>query len=369
MKRKALLKSGDNFVVLDESRFDAETQLQEALKLNPEVIPVSDLDLAEVVVVGRETVVPVGAIDLLLVDADGRVIIVETKLSSNPDLRRQVVAQVLDYGASLWRMAPTLKQFEDLVLQYWHSDTCQDERVKNAETLRQGIDPIFGEIRGQDWDYDAFETALSENVSSGQHVLLVVASGLTDRLSRDLLQYVNLCLNLPLYAVEIDVFETEGRQLIVPRGVKYSGPTRDDAAKPPTTPEAFLTACTPDAEGFFREMLNEAAAQGMTVYWGKLGFSVRMPLHPPITVMYGFPPDDLQIYTRDWGLTQEARSTFHERLKEKWPFTLSGKYTNRLSISKGTMQQAQEVLQFMWREVDKMMAGAGDDVAPAVDNE
>src|SRR4030042_5099454 len=114
MKRKALLKTGDHVVVLEESKFEAETQLQEALKLNPEVIPVSDLDLAEVVVVGRETVIPVGAIDLLLVDADGRLIIVETKLSSNPELRRQVVAQVLDYGASLWRTAPTLKQFEDL---------------------------------------------------------------------------------------------------------------------------------------------------------------------------------------------------------------------------------------------------------------
>src|SRR4030042_2104139 len=89
LKRKALLKTGDHFVVLEESKFEAETQLQEALKLNPEVIPVSDLDLAEVVVVGRETVLPVGAIDLLLVDADGRLIIVETKLSSNPELRRQ----------------------------------------------------------------------------------------------------------------------------------------------------------------------------------------------------------------------------------------------------------------------------------------
>ena len=205
MNRKALLKSGQNFVVLEESKFEAEAQLQEALKLNPEVIPVSDLDLAEVAVVGRETTVPAGAIDLLLVDAEGRVIIVETKLSGNPELRRQVMAQVLDYGASLWRTAPSLKQFEDLVLRYWRSDACQDERVKDAATLREGLYPIFQELRGEDWDYDLFESALSENISNGQHVLLVVASGLTDRLSRDLLQYVNLCLSLPLYAVEIDV--------------------------------------------------------------------------------------------------------------------------------------------------------------------
>ncbi len=35
MKRKALLKAGGDFVVLEESDFEAETDLQEALKRNP----------------------------------------------------------------------------------------------------------------------------------------------------------------------------------------------------------------------------------------------------------------------------------------------------------------------------------------------
>jgi hypothetical protein len=361
MKRKALLKTGEDFVVLEESRFEAETQLQEALKSNPEVIPVSDLDLAEVVVVGRETTVLAGSIDLLLVDADGRVIIVETKLSSNPELRRQVVAQVLDYGASLWRSAPTLKQFEDLVLRYWQSDACQDQRVKEAATLRDGLDRIFGEIRGEDWDYDLFESALTDSVSNGQHVLLVVASGLTDKLSRDLLQYVNLCLNLPLYAVEIDVFETEGRQLIVPRGVRYGARVASTSTSGRTTRTAFLAACTEMGAEFFTRMLDEARVKGMIVYWGSLGFSVRMPLEVPITVMFGFPPDDFQIYTRDWGLSEGARAAFHKRLQDEWPVSLSGKYTNKLPITGETLEQGYEVLEFMWGEVKRMMAEAQKD--------
>ena len=91
MKRRALLKDGDEFMVLEESDFEDEAALQEALKRNPQAIPVADLELDDVVVVGRETPVPAGAIDLLLVDAQGQVIIVETKLSRNPELRRQVV--------------------------------------------------------------------------------------------------------------------------------------------------------------------------------------------------------------------------------------------------------------------------------------
>jgi hypothetical protein len=360
--RKALLKAGEQFVVLEESRFEAETQLQEALKLNPEVIPVSDLDLAEVVVVGRETAVPAGAIDLLLVDAEGRVIIVETKLSRNPELRRQVVAQVMDYGASLWRTAPTLKQFEDLVLRYWRSTACEDQRLDGVATLREGLDPIFQEIRGEEWDYDLFESALSDNIANGQHVLLVVASGLTDKLSRDLLQYVNLCLDLPLYAVEIDVFETEGSQLIVPRGVKYGGRTGRQPAKGRTSRAAFLATCSAVASEFFTRMLDEAREKGMIVYWGALGFSVRMPLERAVTVMLGYPPDDFQVYTRDWGLSDEERAGFHESLREKWPFSLSGKFTNKLPISEETVDQGYQALEFMWEQVDRMMAEAHEDV-------
>lgn len=42
-----------------------------------------------------------GPIDVLLVSSHGRIGIVETKLSYNPQKRREVVAQVLDYALSL----------------------------------------------------------------------------------------------------------------------------------------------------------------------------------------------------------------------------------------------------------------------------
>ena len=49
----------------------------------------------------REFRTEVGPIDVLLVSSQGKVAIVETKLSSNPELRRQVLAQTLDYLAHL----------------------------------------------------------------------------------------------------------------------------------------------------------------------------------------------------------------------------------------------------------------------------
>jgi hypothetical protein len=49
----------------------------------------------------KEFPTEVGPIDVLLVSSQGRVALVETKLASNPELRRKVLAQVLDYLAHL----------------------------------------------------------------------------------------------------------------------------------------------------------------------------------------------------------------------------------------------------------------------------
>ncbi len=363
MKRRALLRDGEEFAVLEESDFDGETALQEALKRNPEAIPVADLELDDVIVVGREIPLPAGAIDLLLVDAQGRVLIVETKLSHNPELRRKVVGQVLDYGASLWKTVPTSREFEKLALRYWQSDSCEDTRVKDASSLRDGVEPIFKELYGEDWDYDAFEAALDDNLANGQHVLLIVASGLMDGLSQDLLQYANICLGLPLYGVEITTFKMGDKELIVPRGVRHRGGGRE---RPRPTGgrvdrATLLTACTPLAATLFERMLNEAEERHMVLYWGTKGFSVRMPLEPPVTVMYGYPPSTFQVYTSNWPLDAEGQTEFRRRLSGVAPFKPRGQYTNTLLVDEKTQEQAHAALAFMWDEVKKMMATARED--------
>jgi len=68
--------------------------------------------------IGREVPVPTGAIDLLLADDEGRPTLVETKLARNPDIRRTVVGQILEYAAHVadW----DLRKVEDVVTVYRH---------------------------------------------------------------------------------------------------------------------------------------------------------------------------------------------------------------------------------------------------------
>lgn len=355
MKRKALLKDGEQFVVLEEGDFAAEVALQEALKRNPEVIPVSDLELDQVMVVGREAALPVGAIDLLLLDAQGRVILVETKLSKNPELRRHVVAQLLDYAASLWKTAPTLKTFESLALRYWKSSACEDQRLKDVKSLHEGVELVFRESIGEGWDYEEFETALEYNLANGQYVFLVVATGLTDGALRDLLQYANICLDLPMFGVEITMFKTAGKELIVPRGVRYTAEAKrgTSPAVVHTTRAAFLESCTPVAAPFFGRLLDAAESRGLIVYWGIKGFSVRLPYEPPISIMYGFPNNTFQVYLRDWPTEQGAVASLRQQLHKAAPFKVSGKHTLTLTLDENNERQAIRALDLVWGEIHR----------------
>lgn len=76
-----------------------EAWLQRYLANHPELLPLRDLEGIEAIprLIGRELL----GIDLLFADDRGLLTVVETKLVENPELKRRVVAQVLEYGAAL----------------------------------------------------------------------------------------------------------------------------------------------------------------------------------------------------------------------------------------------------------------------------
>lgn len=96
---------------IDESSFGKEDSLQSYPYDNPDIIPIYDIDEdARLYIAAREFSTEHGPIDALGFDHVGNVYIIETKLFRNADKRR-VVAQMLDYGAALWRHATSFDAF------------------------------------------------------------------------------------------------------------------------------------------------------------------------------------------------------------------------------------------------------------------
>lgn len=152
-----------------------EDALRDLLFAHPAMLPIAEIDpgLGPLVPVARELNVPdVGRIDAFLVDPCGHLVIVECKLWRNPQARREVVGQILDYARALARFS-----YDDL------------QREVSRSTGRSGnalFELVAEHARGQDHGLDEarFVDQVSRNLAAGRFLLLVVGDGITEGTQR-----------------------------------------------------------------------------------------------------------------------------------------------------------------------------------------
>lgn len=109
-----------------------ESELQEILANHPELIP----GVSSEAKACREFQSEVGPADIVVVDAGGEVTLVECKLASNPQIRREIVGQMFDYASRLWKMDV------DEFAQRWRdrsSTPLWDENTETATTLKESL--------------------------------------------------------------------------------------------------------------------------------------------------------------------------------------------------------------------------------------
>ena len=84
-----------------------EDWLQQLIQQHPAILPVADIEpgFGEPIPVAREVPCDRGFIDNLYLTPSGDIVLVETKLWRNNEIRREVVAQALDYVSALTAMS------------------------------------------------------------------------------------------------------------------------------------------------------------------------------------------------------------------------------------------------------------------------
>lgn len=183
----------------------SEGRLQELLDQCPDLLPIEEIGAGwgPLVSLGREVPTDAGPMDNLYVSPAGEITLVEAKLWRNPEARRKVVGQVLDYAAALRRMS-----YEDL-----------DVGVCGGTAKRAIWDIIqTSEHVAPAHTQAAFTDTVSANLRTGRFLLLVVGDGIHSGLHRlaDLLsQHPTLGFHLEL--VELRLFDTpDGDRIAVP---------------------------------------------------------------------------------------------------------------------------------------------------------
>lgn len=234
MDRKALSQaaSASGWTVLAESRIPTERDLQDAFAENPQVFPHRDLGLGTLMSLGVEVQVAGGGVDLLLADSVGRIVICEVKKGSENADARKVVAQLLDYGASLWQQS-----FDDLAEQMQLAWSLRPIDRHPAIKLSKQEAAQLGESQswlldraaaayGADFDRDTFRTGLAKSLESGEFVYIYLTRDV-DSSSKRIFQYLAKLSSMRFYAVEVDYFRADEHvAVLVPRVV--IGPQPDD---------------------------------------------------------------------------------------------------------------------------------------------
>ena len=149
-------------ILLGSGNYD-ENWLQNLLHDQPDILPIRQIEpgFGVAVPVARELSCGHGYVDNLYVTPTGEIILVEAKLWSNPQARREVVAQALDYVAALMRL-----DYEGLEL-----------AVGNAAGNKHKLYSYFNNHPDAVGEAD-FIDAVSNNLKRGRMLVLVVGDGI-----------------------------------------------------------------------------------------------------------------------------------------------------------------------------------------------
>lgn len=259
MARRILQLDGEKISVSAESRFTSERDLHDAVAAHPEVLPSEDLALGPLVALGTELDFGAGPLDLLAADPQGRIAIVEFKRGTeNPDVRK-VVAQVLDYGASLWR-------------------TSYDEVGRRCAGADGPAAPDLAAIAAAGcarldvpFDPDAFQAGVEAVLDSGEFVFLYVGRDLDER-TRRIMTYLAEGPRMKFFAVEVDYFRAgDGPAAVLVPRTAFVPSWVAEPSPPPGSLTVGLASAPPEFHRLLSLMDAFAAERGLKVTTSKRG--------------------------------------------------------------------------------------------------
>ena len=180
----------------------SEAELQKLLFENPAALPIDSIDAAYAnpVAICRELTTPAGFIDAVFINSQGRLVLAEFKLWRNPQARREVIGQILDYA----------KEFAS-----WSYEDLQREVSKNLNRQGNVLFQLAREHSPEIKEAD-FVDSVSRHLARGEFLLLIIGDGIREGVENivDFVQnHSGLHFNLAL--VEAALYRDKSGHIIV----------------------------------------------------------------------------------------------------------------------------------------------------------
>lgn len=200
-------------IPLRQLRFLDEAALEALLEGSPELLSMDELDpsaAAPMIPIGRQIGLGGQALDLLFLDMQGTLVGVETKLRKNPEIRRQVVGQVLEYGAHLseWTVEDVERQASTYLAKLTTPARFRGRSMVQlmAEVAGDGMEPLS--------DEELRERIVSK-LSRGDLRLVIAVDRVVDSL-RKIVTFANAKGGLSLVLLEVQETELPDSQKVLP---------------------------------------------------------------------------------------------------------------------------------------------------------
>lgn len=237
----------------ESSKYDNEKHLQELVKLTPTLLPGGD----ELAIVAELSIPGVGFVDLVGVGSDGRIVVVECKLKANPEIRREVVGQVLSYAGGLWRMGHD--QFE--------AAFADRAGMSLYEAVKQATATELDEIQ--------LRAAVAANLKSGSFRLVVAIDEITAEL-RTIIEYLNghTLDSVQVLALELRYSKDSDVELLTPNvyGEEAAEKKTKEASGSKWNATTFAAAmqqrATPAEVDFLNSVIEHGRTKGHHLYYG-----------------------------------------------------------------------------------------------------
>jgi hypothetical protein len=202
-----------NSWVLRSKAFPYEDVLQRNVAELPGLVALDTVSEGGVshLTIGTEWPAGSGRADIVLIGSDAVLTIIEAKLSRNPEARREVIAQLLEYAAYLseWTIFDIQREAEE----FFKSDRCPSDLrgVSLDEALQR-----FLTDSATDEGIESFKGKIEQNLRQGRIRLIVAVDEVGEQAQR-IVTFVNSCSSFDIYLLQISAFEQPGgRQIFVP---------------------------------------------------------------------------------------------------------------------------------------------------------
>ncbi len=185
------------------SKTYSEEWIQDVCFQSPALLPIEELEpaFAGMIPICRELSTESGSIDLVYVNEYGFITIGECKLWRNPEARRKVVGQILDYAKDLAKWDYSKFEVECL--------RARKERNKSLFQIVEGFYPEAEEA--------TFIDNLQNNLNKGRFLLTIIGDGIRANME-ELTHFIhrNGNLNFTLGLIELPIYRNpENDELIV----------------------------------------------------------------------------------------------------------------------------------------------------------